>query len=96
VLLETFIFTTFHVSTLILVKSMNMWMSSTSGCKKIILFLLLFEHYAILSIYVIVMYVSCNPRTYMVPIWFAFRNKVWYFSSYDDIVAENILSGKLR
>jgi hypothetical protein len=38
--------------------------------------MLLFEHYVIMFIYVIVVYVSSNPNTYMVRIRFAFSNRV--------------------
>jgi hypothetical protein len=39
--------------------------------------MLLFEHYAMRFIYVIVVYVSSDPGTYIVRIRFAFWNRVW-------------------
>jgi hypothetical protein len=36
--------------------------------------MLLFEHYVMMLIYVIVVYVSSDPSLYMVHIWFDFWN----------------------
>jgi hypothetical protein len=37
--------------------------------------MLLFEHYAMMFIYVIPVYVNSDPGTYIVRIWFAFQNR---------------------
>jgi hypothetical protein len=42
--------------------------------------MLLFEHYAMMFIYVIVVYVNSDPGTYMIHIRFAFWNRVWQMS----------------
>jgi hypothetical protein len=39
--------------------------------------MLLFEHYAMMFIYVIAVYVNSDPGTYIVRIRFAFWNRVW-------------------
>jgi hypothetical protein len=40
--------------------------------------MLLFEHYAMMFIYAITVYVSSDPGTYMIRIRFAFWNRVWH------------------
>jgi len=40
--------------------------------------MLLFEHCAMMFIYVIAVYVSSDPGTYIVRIRFAFQNRVWH------------------
>jgi hypothetical protein len=42
--------------------------------------MLLFEHCATMFIYVIAVYVSSDPGTYIVRIRFAFQNRVWHFA----------------
>jgi hypothetical protein len=52
-------------------------MSMTLWCNKYS-FMLLFEHCVMMFIYVIAVYVSSDPGTYIVRIRFAFQNRVWH------------------
>jgi hypothetical protein len=58
--------------------------------------MLLFEHYAMVFIYVIAVYVNFDPGTYIVRIRFAFQNRVWHPGDQQLEVAEQeLIEGKL-